>query len=232
MLADVFPFHIKEFGTAGHKHRQHILLFVPGIFPIVFNQADLRHIVKNFCKVSFVLARGFNHLGHSHALVHFHFKRNLCHFIRYHGGKSPIFGVINRHLFAHLGHPRHFIKHAVRNLCAQLYDKLPRRLVAVIFIIMHNALRARIRFALGLHFVKFIFIHKTHSPSLYALFLPLVNFVKQPVCPFVYALARFCADKKNLCIGVSFLNIFFAFFNIKIKIRQHIDFIYKHNIAN
>ena len=100
VLLKLLAVHIGKLRAARHKHRQHILLFVRGVFPVVFEDADHAHLIQQFFQRFCILAGRLHELRQRHRLAHLHFEGYLGHFIRHHAGEAPVFRVVRRHLMA------------------------------------------------------------------------------------------------------------------------------------
>ena len=110
--------HVHQLGRTGHEDRQRPLLVMVGVLPVVLEQADHGHLVKELLDVDRVLARLFAHLRRCGRDTHVHRERELRHLVGDDAGQAVILGRI----LVELGHAELHV-HAVRDLFAQLQDQ-------------------------------------------------------------------------------------------------------------
>ena len=118
VLFHLLKVHVHQLGRAGHEDRQRPLLVVVGVLPVVLEQADHGHLVKELLDVDRVLARLFAHLRRCGRDTHVHRERELRHLVGDDAGQAVILGRI----LVELRHAELDI-HAVRDLFAQLQDQ-------------------------------------------------------------------------------------------------------------
>ena len=73
VVGDLLFVHVEELCTAGHEHRQDVLLFAAGILPVVLQQTDDGHLLQKRLQLPGRLARGLDQLGQGHGLADLHF---------------------------------------------------------------------------------------------------------------------------------------------------------------
>ena len=94
VLVDLLLLHIEELGAAGHEHGQHILLFPPLVFPVVFQQAHIAHFLQKGLQLLGRLTGDLHQLRQSHGLAHLHLQGHVRHLIGNDTRKAPVFRVL------------------------------------------------------------------------------------------------------------------------------------------
>ena len=110
--------HVHQLRRTGHEDRQRPLFVMVGVLPVVLEQADHGHLVKQLLHVDGVLADLLADLGRCGRDTDLHRERKLRHFVGDDAGQAVILGRI----LVELGHAELHV-HAVRDLFAQLQDQ-------------------------------------------------------------------------------------------------------------
>ena len=92
MLLDLLQVHVHQLGRAGHEDRQRPLLVVIGVLPVVLEQADHGHLVKQLLHVDGVLADLLADLGRRGRDAHLHRECKLRHLVGDDAGQAVILG--------------------------------------------------------------------------------------------------------------------------------------------
>ena len=122
VLVDLVLLHVEEFGAARHEHGQNILFFVPLVLPVVFQQADVAHLIEQLLQLLGAPAGGLHQLGQRHGLADLHLEGHVRHLVGHKARQAPVFRVA-------AGHALQFGGNAVGDLPAQLQDFFPGLLV-------------------------------------------------------------------------------------------------------
>ena len=124
--------HVKKLRAAGHEHGQDVppgrgrrgaAIVVVVVAVVVFQQADVAHLVQQLLEVGPVLLPDpvhFPQLLHGVGRAQLHGQGDVRHLVRDQGRQAPVFRVIRRDAL-------HFVGHHVRDLPSQLQDLLPGR---------------------------------------------------------------------------------------------------------
>ena len=118
VLLHLLEVHVHQLGRTGHKDRQHPLLVVVGVLPVVLEQANHGHLVKQLLHIDRVLAELLADLSRRGRDTHVHRERELRHLVGDDAGQAIILGRI----LVELRHAELDV-HAVRDLFAQLQDQ-------------------------------------------------------------------------------------------------------------
>ena len=92
VLLHLLEVHVHQLRRAGHEDRQHPLLVVIGVLPVVLKQADHGHLVKELLDVDRILARLFAHLRRGGRDTYLHRERKLRHLVGDDAGQAIILG--------------------------------------------------------------------------------------------------------------------------------------------
>ena len=122
MFIDPALVHVEEFRAAGNETGQHIAFFMVWvlaveILPMVLQQADLAHLLKELLQLFPLYAGKLNELFERLRLAHIHLQGNIRHFIGNDARKAPVFRVLRGDALQFCGHP-------VGDLPAKLDDLL------------------------------------------------------------------------------------------------------------
>ena len=118
MLLDLLQVHVHQLRRTGHEDRQRPLLMMVGVLPVVLEQADHGHLVKQLLDVDRILSRLFAHLRRGGRHAHLHRERKLRHLVGDDAGQAIILGRI----LVELRHAELDV-HTVRDLFAQLQNQ-------------------------------------------------------------------------------------------------------------
>ena len=110
--------HVHQLGRARHEDRQRPLLVMVGVLPVVLEQADHGHLVKQLLHVDGILADLFADFGRCGRDTDLHRECKFRHLVGDDAGQAVILGRI----LVELGHAELHV-HAVRDLFAQLQDQ-------------------------------------------------------------------------------------------------------------
>ena len=86
--------HVHQLRRTGHEDRQRPLLVMVGVLPVVLEQADHGHLVKQLLDVDRILARLFAHLRRGGRDTDLHRERKLRHLVGDDAGQAVILGRI------------------------------------------------------------------------------------------------------------------------------------------
>ena len=92
MLLDLLQVHVHQLCRAGHEDRQRPLLVVIGVLPVVLEQADHGHLVKQLLHVDGILADLLADLGRCGRDTDLHRERKLRHLVGDDAGQAIILG--------------------------------------------------------------------------------------------------------------------------------------------
>ena len=118
MLLDLLEIHVHQLCSAGHEDRQRPLLVVVGVLPVVLEQADHGHLVKQLLHVDGVFADLLADLSRRSRHAHLHCECNLCHLVGDDAGQAIILG----RSLVELGHAELDI-HTVGDLLAKFQNQ-------------------------------------------------------------------------------------------------------------
>ena len=118
VLLHLLEVHVHQLRRTGHEDRQRPLLVMVGVLPVVLEQADHGHLVKQLLDVDRILSRLFAHLGRCGRHAHLHRERELRHLVGDDAGQAIILGRI----LVELRHAELDV-HTVRDLFAQLQNQ-------------------------------------------------------------------------------------------------------------
>ena len=118
MLLDLLQVHVHQLRRAGHEDRQRPLLVVVGVLPVVLEQADHGHLVKQLLHIDGILADLLADLGRRGRDAHLHRERELRHLVGDDAGQAVVLG---RGL-VELGHAELDV-HTVGDLLAKFQDQ-------------------------------------------------------------------------------------------------------------
>ena len=110
--------HVHQLRRTGHEDRQRPLFVMVGVLPVVLEQADHGHLVKQLLHVDGILAYLLADFGRCGRDTDLHRERKLRHLVGDDAGQAVILGRI----LVELGHAELHV-HAVRDLFAQLQDQ-------------------------------------------------------------------------------------------------------------
>ena len=92
MLLHLLQVHVHQLCRAGHEDRQRPLLVMVGVLPVVLEQADHGHLVKQLLHVDGILAELLADLGRCGRHAHLHRERKLRHLVGNDAGQAIILG--------------------------------------------------------------------------------------------------------------------------------------------
>ena len=118
VLLDLVLLHVEELGAARHEHGQNVLLFMPLVLPVVFQKADVAHLIEQRFQLLGALAGGLHQLGQGHGLADLHLEGHVRHLVGHKARQTPVLRVV-------AGDPLQFGGDAVGDFPPQFQYLLP-----------------------------------------------------------------------------------------------------------